>query len=399
MRVARLYPGGGARGGWRHDAGFTGDDPGWMPTEVPSGRKPPESYLARTARRVKILILKRDKIGDLLLATPMFAHLKRSLPGVELHVLANDYNAWVVENNQDIDRLWVYSRFKHGAGLRWSTLFPQLLQRITLRSKGFDYAIAAGGLASPRAARRIAGLGKRTIAYSDGSRAYRALTDPQTPVAGVHEVEANLRLLAPLGVALPATLPDPEYELPDKWRKFGSDWIRDQGLSHGGFIVIGLNARRAKRKPTHEQVLRWSAEVKRRHGLDTVLIWQPGMSDNRVYPGDDEFMPRLLSQCPSYIHPFRNEDSVLAALGVVWNARAAVFPDGGIAHLASVSPSGVLSLFAETDVSPHPDNWRPVGARSFYLEAGRTVGELTDEQVLPIVSRLIETFKSDRESD
>ena len=45
---------------------------------------------------MKVLIVKRDKLGDLLLTTPMLAHLKASRPQVEVHLLANDYNAWVV---------------------------------------------------------------------------------------------------------------------------------------------------------------------------------------------------------------------------------------------------------------------------------------------------------------
>lgn len=342
---------------------------------------------------MKVLILKRDKIGDLLLTTPMFAHLKRSLPGAELHVLANDYNAWVVENNRDIDRLWVYPRFKHGARLRWSALLPQILQNIKLRRERFDFAVAAGGLVSPRAVNRILGLGaRRTVAFSDGSRLCRKLSDPQVLDPALHEVDANLRLLLPIGVTLPVAPILPKYDLPAAWRKFGASWVAEQGLLPGRFIVIGLNARKAKRKPTRDQILYWSAEVMRRHGLETVLMWQPGARANRIYPGDDEIVPELLKNRPPHLHPFRHEESVLAALGVIWQSCAAVFPDGGIAHLASVSPAGVLSLFAETDVSPHPDNWRPVGSRATYLEAKQTVAELADEAVLSKISHLVETY-------
>ena len=42
---------------------------------------------------MKVLVVKRDKLGDLLLATPMLAHLRASLPQAQIHLLANDYNA------------------------------------------------------------------------------------------------------------------------------------------------------------------------------------------------------------------------------------------------------------------------------------------------------------------
>lgn len=75
---------------------------------------------------MKILVLKRDKIGDLLLTTPLFAQLKLALPGarVETHLLANDYNAWVAAGNPHLDRIWVYRRVRNRGrvsfGAAWS---------------------------------------------------------------------------------------------------------------------------------------------------------------------------------------------------------------------------------------------------------------------------------------
>ncbi|MBA3506848.1 MAG: lipopolysaccharide heptosyltransferase family protein, partial [Betaproteobacteria bacterium] len=44
---------------------------------------------------MRVLVVKRDKLGDLLLTTPVLAHVKSVRPDIELHLLANDYNAWV----------------------------------------------------------------------------------------------------------------------------------------------------------------------------------------------------------------------------------------------------------------------------------------------------------------
>ena len=38
---------------------------------------------------MKIVILKRDKVGDMLLVTPMLEHLRTSLPHAEIHMLAD----------------------------------------------------------------------------------------------------------------------------------------------------------------------------------------------------------------------------------------------------------------------------------------------------------------------
>jgi len=41
-----------------------------------------------------------------------------------------------------------------------------------------------------------------------------------------------------------------------------------------------------------------------------------------------------------------------------------------------VSPGGVIGLFAETNISPHPSQWGPLGANSTYIEAKKTIKEL-----------------------
>ena len=350
---------------------------------------------------MKVLILKRDKVGDMLLVTPMLEHLRRSLPQARIHMLANDYNAWVIEGNRNIDRLWIYPRVRHGASLRPLALFEQAWQVLALRRQKFDVAIAAGGVVSPRAVGRIVRLGaRRTVAYAGAgpdadNPVFRKISDPIAYDRSLHEVESNLRLLAPLGVPMPTATLHPSYDLTPQWREPGAAWVAQQGLTAGKFVVIGLNARRVKRKPTTQQILAWARHFKEDLGLDSVLIWQPGPADNRVYPGDDEIVAPFMRQLPPWLKPFRNPEDVRAAMGVIWHAATSIFPDGGIAHLASVSPGGVLALFAETDVSPHPDNWRPHARRATYLEARKTVAEITDAQVFERIDWLLAQQRQD----
>ena len=207
---------------------------------------------------MKVVILKRDKVGDMLLVTPMLEHLRRTLPQAKIHMLANDYNAWVLEGNRNIDRLWVYPRVRHGARLRPWAVSEQLRQLWQLRRERFDFAIAAGGVVSPRAVKRILRLGAaRTIAYEGNNRDNRAankglfarLTDALPYDAALHEVESNLRLLTPLGVAMPVAPPYPGYALPAHWINEARTWLDSQGIAPGKFIVIGLNARRVANPP------------------------------------------------------------------------------------------------------------------------------------------------------
>jgi ADP-heptose:LPS heptosyltransferase len=337
---------------------------------------------------MKVLVVKRDKIGDLLLTTPMLAHLKRSVAGVELHLLANDYNAWVIEGNPDVDRVWVYRRVRAGARVSLAAAWQGLRQEARLRAERFDWVIVANGDESPRAIRRaLRARGARTVAVCADPARYRRLTDPVPRDGALHEVERLLALLAPLGVAPAAQSPAPRYLLPERSARFAREWLAGRGLAPGGYVVLGLGARRAKKQPSTAQVLGWSAHFKRAWGLDTLFMWTPGGSDDPLYPGDDAVAQPVLDAKAPQVFPHRGP--LWEALGLVWSARTSIFPDSGLMHFAAASPGGVLGLFAETDVSPAPAQWAPRGPRADWLEAGKSVEELPDELVLARLERLL----------
>ena len=337
---------------------------------------------------MKILVVKRDKIGDLLLTTPMLAHLKASLPRAQVHLLANDYNAWVVEGNPNIDRLWVYRRVRQGGRLSLAAAWNQLRQSAALRREAFDFAIVANGEESPRAIARGLGAGAaRVVAYCERTRRYRKLTDPLSVLRGMHECDRLLGLLAPLGVAAPASPLLPEYRLPAAQAESARAWLAERALAPRGYVVLGLGARRAKKQPTTEQVLRWSERLHSQYGVATVFTWTPGKSDDPRYPGDDDVARPVLDAAKPWIHPYRGP--ILPCLGLVFSARASIFPDSGLMHFAAASPGGVLGLFAEVDVSPHPSQWGPRGARTATMVAEKSVAELDDAAIFAALAPLL----------
>ncbi len=337
---------------------------------------------------MKVLVVKRDKIGDLLLTTPMLAHLKASWPEAQLHLLANDYNAWVVAGNRDIDRLWVYRRVRNAGRVSFSAAWAWIWQSFALRRERFDWVIVANGDESPRAIRRGLEMnGARTVAYCEQAARYPGLTDPLRTALSVHEMDRLLGMLAPLGVKPPRQPILPRYVLPGGSAAFARGWLAERGLAAGRYVVLGLGARRAKKQPTTAQVLAWSAWWKKQHGLDTVFMWTPGKSDDPLYPGDDEVAQPVLDAKTAHIHPHRGPIS--EALGLIWSARTSLFPDSGLMQFAAASPGGVLGFFAESDVSPGPAQWAPFGPRAQYLEARKSVSEIPDELVYEHVGRLL----------
>ena len=214
-----------------------------------------------------------------------------------------------------------------------------------------------------------------------------ALPTASTSTPRRHEVEAMMALLAPLGIEPPERAPYPDFQLSPDWQSEAEAWLATQSLAPRGYAIIGLGARRAKKQPDREQVLRWSAWFAATRGLKTVFIWTPGKSDNPLYPGDDEVAQPVLDARSPHIVPFRG--ALKPAIGLIWNAAFSIFPDSGLMHFAAASPGGVLGLFAETDISPHPDQWGPRGARAGYLDAQKSVAELSDADVFASIGELM----------
>ncbi|MEO7403243.1 MAG: glycosyltransferase family 9 protein [Burkholderiales bacterium] len=337
---------------------------------------------------MKILVIKRDKLGDLLLTTPMLAHLRAARPKAEIHLLANNYNAWVVDDDPSIDERWIYRRVRNGRRLDLGAALDYVRLSWQLRRARFDVAIVANGSPSPRAIARGVSIGaKRVIAYVEPTAHYTGLTDALPEPARIHEADRLLAMLQPLGIPMPANPIYPRYRLPRAHDDEAKRWLAKRGLAPGRYVTLGLGARRAKKQPSASQILQWAVRLKREFGLAMVFMWTPGASDNPLYPGDDETAQPVLDANAPSIHPFRGP--LLPALGLVWNGCASIFPDSGLMHFAAASPGGVVGLFAQTDVSPPPSQWAPSGPHSTYLEATKSVSELSDEALFTALAPLL----------
>ena len=353
-----------------------------------------------TPRAMRILIVKRDKLGDLLLTTPVLEHLAAVAPQAEIHLLANDYNAWVAHGHPALARTWTYPRARAGRRLRLGALAAQIPLLLRLRRQRYDWALVMGGDESHRAIWRALAVGaRRVVAYVHDPADYDSrLTDPLAPPLGGHETMRMLRLLAPLGFDVPPVPPVPRFALPAVSAAFAAQWLAAQGIEAGGYVVLGLGARRAKKQPSADQAIRWTQRLHTEFGLPTVLMWTPGAADNPIYPGDDALAQAVLARAGAHVHPFRGP--IADALGLIFSARTTVMPDSGLMHFAAASPGGVVGLFADPQDSAPAARWAPLGARARHIEAARAVADLSDDDIFAVLRPLLApTRASDRARD
>src|SRR2546428_4325866 len=168
---------------------------------------------------MRILVVSRDNIGDLVCTTPLVTAVRRRYPQGWIGALVNSYNAPVLERNPDLDEIIAYTKLKHldeGQG-GLAALGARLSSLWKLRRMELDYVVLATSDFVPRTARLARWLAPKNVAgFSDGSpRAARSL-DRSVPITDVqerHEVERVFALAQLFGIesAIPSltVVPDP----------------------------------------------------------------------------------------------------------------------------------------------------------------------------------------------
>jgi ADP-heptose:LPS heptosyltransferase len=77
----------------------------------------------------KVLMLRYDRIGDMVITTPIFRELKKSYPNIEINVLASHANHMILKNNPYIDSIYLNNK---------NNLFIDLPILFKLRKKKID---------------------------------------------------------------------------------------------------------------------------------------------------------------------------------------------------------------------------------------------------------------------
>jgi heptosyltransferase-3 len=330
---------------------------------------------AERATPRRVLVIRRDNIGDLVCTLPLLHVLRLAWPEAWIGALVTRYNAEVLAGHPDVNAVLTYQKGKHRApgeslpGL----LFERARQLWRLRREGLDLVILPAEGSQPSAQRMARLAGAQRIVRQD---------DVLAPAGTLHEVERVLRLLPALGltgVSAPAAhiVPRPERVAVLRAR-----------LALGQHRVLGLHI--SARKPSQ----RWPAErfaalVRRLHGADPglrfVLFWAPGAADNKLHPGDDDKAAAILAACtglPLVPCPTDTLADLIAGLSLVDRLLCS---DGGHMHLAAALGKPMVCLFGKSDAA----RWAPWGVPHRLLQpASLDVSDLTVNDVSQALENL-----------
>jgi len=304
----------------------------------------------------KILVIRRDNIGDLILTTPLIHALRLRFPDAWIGALVNSYNARVLEANPDLDAVFVYTKAKHrGSASIWSAYWSTLSLILRLRKLRVDYAILASPAASSKAQMFARRINARTIVgFGECASPGYGLTP--SPAGPLHQVEEVFRIAPLLGINGP---PSRTAVFADEGEVTTARSLITNALPRNSMLIgVHISARKMKQRwPAGKFVEFMLKLLELRPDLAFVLFWSPGASDNATHPGDDAKAHQILEQLGSFpIMPFPTItlSDLFAGLAV---CEQVICSDGGAMHVAAALGKPILCFFGNSEAS----RWHPWG--------------------------------------
>ena len=300
----------------------------------------------------RILIVRTDRIGDVLLSTPVIKALRRKYTQAYISMIVSPYARDIVENNPYLDEVIIYDKdIKHKSLMR-SLKFAGLLSK-----KKFDLAVILHPTNRMHLLIFLAGIPKR-LGYKRKFGFLNNLAKAHTKQEGRrHEAEYNLDLLSGLGVS---------------------------GSARDLFMPI---------KPESEQ---WVKDLFALHGIketDRLLAINPGAScPSKIWPAANfaqvaeilasRYNFKILVVAGAKDVPLANmianrigdralnlsgKTSVSHLASVLKRCALFVSNDSGPVHIASSLDVPVISIFGRNQPGLSPRRWGPLGRLDKYL--------------------------------
>jgi ADP-heptose:LPS heptosyltransferase len=338
----------------------------------------------------RILVVRRDNIGDLVCTTPLLTALRERFTGGWLAVLANSYNAPILAGHPDLDAVYAYRKGKHvDAGLMALAVERIGLVR-NIRRRRLDSVVLATTAYQPRTLLLARLLAPEHIVGFVEEAAPRAIDRPVSLEGseGEHEVERAFRLARAFGIEGP---PPPLRIAVDA----GEAARVRAALAASGFAAAPIGIHLSARKPSQ----RWPADrfvalmraLHERTGAAFMLFWSPGPADHPQHPGDDEKANHVSDATrglPVLPWPTHELPSLVAGIAA---CRAMVMSDGGAMHVAAALGKPIVCFFGKSDAT----RWRPWGVPHALIQrASLDVADIGVDDALAACDSLGESFRA-----
>ena len=298
----------------------------------------------------KILIVRTDRLGDVILSTPVISNLKIAFPKAHIAFMCRPYTEQALVGNPHLDEVIVYDKYGKDKGF-----FSTIKFSFFLRKKKFDWVIVLHPTNRAHLLAFLAGIPVRIGWDKDfGFLLTKKLCHTKSQ-GKKHELDYSLDVLKSLDVSIKEK--GTYFPLNKKAENTVGKLLKSKGLgSEDKFVVIHPSASCVSKRWPIEYFKELIELLKKSFSLKIVVV---------TSESEKAFAQELAGN--TEVIDFRGRLDI-SELGVLLK-KAALFisNDSGPVHIAASLDTPVISIFGRKDPGLSSTRWRPQGAKSYYV--------------------------------
>lgn len=317
----------------------------------------------RTVQPHRLLVIRLDLIGDLVLSMTVVRALKRTYPGAEIDLLALPSSAPIVSDDPDLAHVIPYDP---NVWRRPKALFQTRNWRITfqvlrrLRARRYDIAVSVFGnwsamLAVASGAKRRVGFGRESYpGFMTDSVAGRHWQ----PGERLHEVDYCLKLARAAGATITPEDRVPRLFVSQKAQSELDTLLNGLGIGRDRPLIachVASNNGQSKRWPLPY----WSRL------LDHVISAWGAQVVLTGAPGDLPLVERIMGRMEQTAYNLAGKTSLPQLAALLQRADVVISGDSGPMHIADALGTPLIAIHGPTD----PAQFGPVAPAATVLKS------------------------------
>lgn len=293
----------------------------------------------------RILVSRTDRIGDVILSSPVFCALRKAFPSAYIAAMVRPYTRHAVEGNPFVDEVILYDKDRKEKSWPATLAFAA-----SLRKKRFDLALLLHPTARTNLISFLAGIPRRV---GFGQKLGFLLTDRarNTKHEGrKHESEYTMELLTMIG--LKPAAPELFFPLKQESERWAREFLERSGIDEGKPLAIFHPGASCPSKIWPPERYAETADALVKKGFAVIVMSGPDSLDRSTGEA-------VLARMKEKAFELCGKADISQTASLVRLCSVFISSDTGPMHVASALDVPQVAIFGRNQPGLHPRRWGP----------------------------------------
>ncbi|MFH0935504.1 MAG: lipopolysaccharide heptosyltransferase II, partial [Candidatus Omnitrophota bacterium] len=296
----------------------------------------------------RILVVRTDRIGDVLLSTPVIRALREEYPNAYIAMMVSAYARDIAEGNPWLDEVITYDKDARHKGWLSSLKFA-----CSLKKRKFDLALILHPTNRVHLVTFFAAIPRR-IGYD--RKLGILLTDRikhRKQFGEKHESQYNFDLLRHLGLG--AAAKDLFMPIKPESEQWAKEILRESGIKEEDqILIIHPGASCPSKIWPNERFAEAADKLAKEYKLKVLVV---------AGPKDIVQAQAVIKKMHTPALNLAGRTSISHLASILKKCRLFISNDSGPVHIASAVGTPVISIFGRSQAGLSPRRWGPLGAK------------------------------------